>query len=164
MIRYAALALPVMLAACGPSGGNASISIHDSDGDVNISTDDSGHASIKIPGIDASVKLPKMNITADNFEANGVKLYPGSTIKNVDIDAHDGSGDKENGRVAIKFESPASLDKVQAWFRDAMAKHHFKVSPQGSGFAGTTDDGQPVTVELEADGPDKARGSLTVGA
>jgi hypothetical protein len=162
MLRCTLLALPLTLAACGP-GGNTNISIHDSDGDVNISTDDNGQASIKLPGFDATVKLPKMDITGDNFDVNGVKLYPGSTVRDVNIDAHDGNGDKD-GRVALKFEAPASLDKVQAWFRDAMAKHGFKVSPQGSGFAGTTDDGQPITLELEADGPDKAKGNLTVGA
>ena len=162
MLRYAALALPLMLAACGPDG-NTNISIHDDDGDVNISTDDNGHASIKLPGIDASIKLPKMDITGSNFDVNGVKLYPGSTVRDVNIDAHDGSGDKD-GRVAIKFEAPASLDKVQAWFRDAMAKHNFKVSPAGNGFAGTTDEGQPIKLELEADGADKAKGSITVGA
>jgi hypothetical protein len=161
MLRFAALALPLMLAACGPGG--TMINVHDDDGDVNISTDDNGHASIKLPGIDASIKIPKLTVTGSNFDVNGVKLYPGSTIRDVNIDAHDG-GDNKDGHVAIKFESPGSLEKVQAWFRDAMAKHNFKVSPQGNGFAGTTDDGQPVTVELEADGPDKAKGSMTVGA
>lgn len=166
MLRYAALVLPLTLAACGP-GANTNISIHDSDGDVNISTDDTGHASIKLPGVDASIKLPKMQVSAADFEVNGVKLYPGSTMKDFNIDATDDSDkgrEKDGGHVAIKFESPASLDKVQAWFRDAMAKHGFKVSSQGNGFAGTTDDGEPVTVELEADGPDKVKGSMTVGA
>ena len=161
MLRYVVLALPLMLAACGPDG-NTNISVHDADGDVNISTDDNGHASIKLPGIDASIKLPKMDITGSNFEVDGVRLYPGSTVKDVNVDAS--SGDEKDGRVAIRFEAPASLDKVQAWFRDAMAKHHFKVSPQGNGFAGTTDEGQPITLELEAVGSDKAKGSMTVGA
>lgn len=161
MLRYALLALPLTLAACG-SDGNTNISVHDADGDVNISTDDNGHASIKLPGFDASIKLPRMDVSGENFEVNGVKLYPGSTIKDVNVDASSGGG--KDGRVALKFEAPASLDKVQAWFRDAMAKHNFKVSPQGSGFAGTTDDGQPITLELEAVGADKAKGSLTVGA
>jgi hypothetical protein len=163
MLRYAALVLPLTLAACGP-GANTNISIHDSDGDVNISTDDNGHASIKLPGVDASIKLPKIQVGAADFNVNGVKLYPGSTIHDFNIDATAEDSDKGKGHVAIKFDSPASLGKVQAWFRDAMAKRNFKVSPQGNGFAGTTDDGQPVTIELEADGPDKAKGSMTVGA
>jgi hypothetical protein len=161
MLHCALLALHLTLAGCG-SGGNTNISIHDADGDVNITTDDNGHASIKLPGFDATVKLPKMDISGENFDVNGVKLYPGSTVKDVNVDAS--SGDDKDGRVALKFEAPASLDKVQAWFRDAMAKHHFKVSPQGNGFAGTTDEGQPITLELEAVGADKAKGNLTVGA
>jgi len=154
MLRHTLLALSLMLTACGPDG-TTNISIHDSDGDANISTG--------LPGIDASIKIPRMNITEANFDVSGVKLYPGSTIKDLNVAAHEGSGDND-GRVAITFESPASLDKVQAWFRDAMAKHHFKVSPQGNGFAGTTDDGQPLTLELEAVGADKTKGSMTVGA
>ncbi len=162
LLHCAALALPLTLAACG-TGSDTNISIHDADGDVNISTDAEGHASIKLPGIDASIKVPKLNVTAENFEVNGVKLYPGSTIRDVNVDAHDGSGDND-GRVAAKFEAPGSLEKVQAWFRDAMAKHHFKVAAQGTGFAGTTDDGQPVTIELNPDGADKTKGAITVGA
>jgi hypothetical protein len=162
MLRYAALVLPLTLAACGPNGAT-NISIHDSDGDVNVSSDGNGVASIKLPGIDASIKLPPIKVSAADFEVNGVKLYPGSTLKGLDVNANAQDNEKD-GRVATSFDSPASLAKVQAWFRDAMAKHGFKVSQQGNGFAGTTDDGQPVTVELEADGPDKTKGSMTVGA
>jgi hypothetical protein len=153
MLRYAVLALPLTLAACGPNGAT-NISIHDSDGDVNVSSDGNGVASIK---------LPPITVSAADFEVNGVKLYPGSTLKGLDVKANAQDSEKD-GRVATSFDSPASLARVQAWFRDAMAKHGFKVSQQGNGFAGTTDDGQPVTVELEADGPDKTKGSMTVGA
>lgn len=161
-VLCAALALPLTLAACGP-GANTNISIQDKDGNVNIATDDEGRTSIKLPGVDASIKLPRINIDAADFDVNGVKLYPESTIKTFNLDAND-QGAKHEGRIAVKFESPAPLDKVQAWFRDAMAKRGFKVSAVGNGFAGTTDDGQPVTLELEADGADKSKGTITVGA
>ncbi|MES2442626.1 MAG: hypothetical protein V4574_07325 [Pseudomonadota bacterium] len=162
MLRYALLALPLTLAACGP-GANTNISIQDEDGNVNIATDANGHTSIKLPGVDASIKLPKLDIGDGNVDVRGVKLYPGSTIRDLSINAND-TGAKHEGKVAIKFESPGSLAKVQAWFRDAMAKKGFKVSAAGNGFAGTTDDGQPVKLELEADGTDKSKGIFTVGS
>jgi hypothetical protein len=163
MIRFAAIALPLMLAACGESGSNTSISIKGEDGNVAIATDANGVTSIKAPGVDASIKLPKIDIDEANFDVNGVKLYPGSTIKDFNLDASDGGTDKHKGRVGIAFEAPAALDKVQAWFRDNMAKRGFKVSAQGSGFAGTTDEGDPITLELSADGADKSKGKMTVG-
>ena len=162
MLRFAALALPLTLAACG--GAGSTISFNGADGNVAIATDGNGVTSVKMPGVDASIKLPKIDIDEADFDVNGVKLYPGSTIRNFNLDANDSGTDKHKGRVGIAFEAPASLDKVQAWFRDNMAKRGFKVAAQGNGFAGTTDDGEPITLELSADGPDKAKGKMTVGS
>ena len=158
MLRFAALALPLALAACGGS----SITINDADGNVAISTDGNGVTSVKVPGVDASIKLPKIDVSEANFDVNGVKLYPDSKVKTFNLDTSD-RADENKGRLSISFESPASLAKVQAWFRDNMAKRGFKVAAQGTGFAGTTDEGEPITLELEADGPDKARGKMSVG-
>jgi len=163
MLRFTALALPLMLAACGSPGGS-NISITGEEGNIAIATDANGVTSVKMPGVDASIKLPKIDIDEADFDVNGVKLYPGSTIKDFNLDASDTGTDKHKGRVGIAFEAPASLDKVQAWFRDNMAKRGFKVSAQGNGFAGTTNDGEPVTLELSADGADKAKGKMTVGS
>ena len=163
MSRHAALLLALPLAACGNEPqGNTSFSI-DAQGDggnVSIASSDSGgRLSIKGPGIDGSVKLPKIDIGAADFDVDGVKLYPGSTIRDFNLNA----ADEGKGKVTIAFESPAALDKVQGWFRDAMAQQRFKVTPRGSGFAGTTEDGDSFTLDLEAAG-DRTRGRMTVGS
>jgi len=154
MTRYIILLAPLALAACG-TDGNSTITLNGEDGNVSIVTDADGRTTVNAPGISGSVTLPKISIDSADFQVSGVKLYPGSTVRDFNLD---------KGRVAMSFDSPASLDKVQAWFRDNMAARKFKVSPQGNGFAGTTDEGDPVTLELTPDGTDKTKGKLTIGA
>lgn len=165
MKRYAILLSPLALAACGTEG-NSTITLKGEDGNVSIVTDANGNTTIDGPGISGSVKLPKINIDSADFQVSGVKLYPGSTVRDFNLDASDsnGGGDKDQGRLSIAFDAPGSLEKVQAWFRDNMAARKFKVSAQGNGFAGTTDEGDPVTLELTPDGTDKTKGKMTIGA
>ncbi|MEZ0243658.1 MAG: hypothetical protein ACAH11_09805 [Sphingomonas sp.] len=164
MRPYALLAFPILLAGCTPEG-NSTITLNGEDGNVSIVTDADGHTTVSAPGVNASVTLPKIKIDAEDFDVNGVKLYPGSTVRDFNLDATEANGGgKDKGRLSLSFDSPASLDKVQAWFRDNMAKRKFKVSAQGNGFAGTTDEGDPITLELTPDGPDKTKGKMTVGA
>ena len=163
MKRYAILLAPLALAACGTEG-NSTITLNGEDGNVSIVTDANGNTTINAPGASGSVTLSKINIDAADFDVNGVKLYPGSTVRDFKLDASEGFDTKGKGHLSIAFDAPASLDKVQAWFRDNMAARKFKVSAQGNGFAGTTDEGDPVTVELNADGADKTKGKRTIGA
>ena len=163
MARLAALLLALPLAACGGGGGDSNFSIHaeGKDGNVAVASDGSGHMSIKAPGIEGSIKLPKIDIDAADFDVDGVKLYPGSKIHDFNISAADrAASGKDQGQVTIAFDSPASLDKVQGWFRDNMAQQGFKVAPKGNGFAGTTSDGGAVTLDLTADGDERTTGKM----
>lgn len=160
--RYAAVLLPLSLAACGDTGGN--ITINDKDGNVSITTDANGQTSIKAPGVDISARLPKISLDSADFDISGLKLYPGSKPRDFKVDAGNGGAGPGQDHVSISFDAPAPLATVQSWYRDEMAKKGFKVSAQGDGFAGTTDKGEPVTLELKADGADKSKGTLTIGA
>ena len=153
------IALP--LAACG-GGEGSNITISGENGNVSIVTDADGNTSVSAPGVSGTISLPRINIDAADFNVNGVKLYPGSTVKDFNLDAS--GADERSGHLSIAFSSPASLDKVQAWFRDNFGQRGFKVSPSGNGFAGTTDKGDPITLELTADGEGKTTGKMTVGA
>jgi hypothetical protein len=154
------------LGACG-SGEGTSIKINaksDEHGSsTTVSTDGNGQAAIKVPGFEGSIKLPQIHVNAENFDLNGVKLYPNSTVNELNVDAEDKADGKDTGHVHIAFESPAALGTVQGWFRDKMTARGFKVEAAGNGLKGTTDDGDPFRLSLAASGDQKSKGTLDVG-
>lgn len=166
MHRAVLLLTLLPLAACDGSGNGTSVSINaksDSDGNASISTDANGQMAIKAPGFEGAIKLPKIHIDAEDFDVNGVKLYPNSTIAALNVDAEEKAGDKDRGQVRVAFESPAALAMVQGWFRDKMTARGFKVEADGTGLKGTTDEGDPFRLQLNAEGDQKTKGQLEVG-
>ena len=164
MRRAAALMLlAVPLAACGDGDGTSiSITARSADGDATIATDANGRLSIKAPGFDGSIQLPKINISAEDFDVNGVQLPPGSVIRGLDVNADDRAGSADSDTVTLRFESPVALAEAQRWFRDNMAERNFEVQPRGTGFAGKTDEGDAFAVDLTADGAERTRGVMVV--
>ncbi|MDG2533281.1 hypothetical protein P6144_06455 [Sphingomonas sp. HITSZ_GF] len=159
-MRPLLLLLPLALAACNGKGTSVSIDV---DGDDNSSfTMDNGTVAVNGTDFKAKFKVPQIKVTAENFDLNGVKLYPGSTLGSFNISGQDKPGGKDEGKVSASFASPAALDKVQGWFRDQLTEQDFKFTAQGSGFAGTTDDGDPFTLDLSADGDGKTKGRIEV--
>jgi hypothetical protein len=156
------LLLPLALAACGGKGTSVTINAHSEDGDNSTFAMDNGTVAIKGDGFEGSFKVPQIKMTADNFDMDGVKLYPGSTIGSFNIDAEDRPGNKDEGKVTTAFTSPAPLATVQTWFRDKLGAKGFKFAPQGDGFAGTTEDGETFTIDLSADGSDKTKGRMEI--
>lgn len=154
------------LAACGGSGTGTSFSINASeeDGNSTITTDSNGQMAIKAPGFEGAIKLPKFHVNAENFDFNGVKLYPNSQIGALNVDADDSKAGEDKGKVRVAFESPAALATVQDWFRDKMTARGFKVAADGDGLKGTTDEGDPFRLMLSADGDRKTKGKLEIGS
>lgn len=167
MLRPALLLLAALpLAACD-GGPGTSIKINakgDGEGNAAFASDANGQMAIKVPGFEGSLKLPPIKIDAEDFEVNGLHLYPGSTIRDLQVDAQERTGGRDTGKVVVAFDSPAALPTVQAWFRDNLAKQGFKVEAQGSGFAGTTDEGDPFRLDLQPDGDARAKGRMEVGS
>jgi hypothetical protein len=167
MHRALLLLTLVPLAACDGSGTGTSFSINatsDEDGNSTITTDSNGQMAIKAPGFEGAIKLPKFHVNAENFDFNGVKLYPNSQVSELNVDADDSKTSEDKGKVRVAFESPAALAKVQGWFRDKMAARGFKIETDGDGLKGTTDDGDPFKLVLSADGDQKTRGKLEIGS
>jgi hypothetical protein len=158
------LLLPLALAACDGKGGTAvSINATSDDGDNAVFAMNNGSVSIKSDGFEGNFKVPAIKMTAENFDMDGVKLYPNSTITSFNIDATDHKGGKKDeGKVTAAFTSPAALATVQTWFRDKLTAKGFKFGEKGNGFAGTTEDGENFTLDLSADGADKTSGKMVI--
>ena len=157
LLCTALLAMP--LAACDRSGEGTSVSINADGGNVLGAIDaGSGQVKIDVPGFSGQIKLPKIQLDADNFDLNGVHLYPGSTIEKVDVAA----GKDDTGGLRVRFTSPAPADQVRGWFQDRLGKAGFTLRQTGAGLTGTTEEQRPFRLDLAEDGG-KAKGLIVVG-
>lgn len=156
-MKLRTIILPVIalsaLSACGSrdkdaEGTSVSINARDKDGDVAINADGkTGKVSVNLPGFNADLKLPKMMLDHSNFDLDGVKLYPGSKVRSVVVNADD-TGGKDDAKVRVAFESPAGVAKVKDWFKSGFDDEGTKFTETPTGFAGTTGDGNAFVVTL----------------
>lgn len=146
----------VSLAACDRSadeGTSVSIDAGNGAATVNGAT---GDVTVDTPVMKGSFKLPKIQFTADNFDINGVHLYPGSKIGAMNVNADSGGG-----RVRVQFESPASVATVRDWLRAEFKKAGMRVDVAGDSVSGTSD-GEPFRIDLQPK-RDVAAGVVTIG-
>ncbi len=172
ILPFAALAL----AACGASSDDATpgtdISIDatiDEGNPVKASSDGkTGEIAIDVPGFKANIAMPKIKLDADNFDIDGVKLYPGSKVISMKVDQITrtaGSASDNKGNVRISFDAPASPEVVKAWFLEKLtANDKLTVTPTASGFAGTSKDGDPFTLDLQPGETGHTTGSMIISA
>jgi hypothetical protein len=169
-MKHALIAVPLILglAACGSrdepeQGTTVSIDATSESGKkVEISADGkSGNVGFKVPGFDVNMRLPKKLLDDSNFDIDGVKLYPGSTVDTVNITANKQADKGERADVRIGFTSPADPAKVGGWFKDQFGKQSISLTGDAGKLAGTTKDGEAFTIELaEKDG--KTAGTVIV--
>ncbi|WP_066816693.1 hypothetical protein [Sphingomonas mali] len=163
LIPLAAAALA--LAACGEHDGNStsiSFSGNSSGGAVSGGIDSSGNLKINANGFKADLKLPKFSVDANNFEMNGVHLYPGSTISSINVNGGQDE-DKDPGKVRVAFTSPANAATVRDWLKERLGKAGFALSADGAGLTGKTDDGKPFALKLSDQGANKSSGTIDMG-
>lgn len=169
ILPFAAFAL----AACGSRSDDAtpgtdiSIDATTEEGNpVKASSDGkTGEIAIDVPGFKATIAMPKIKLDADNFDIDGVKLYPGSKIVSMKVDqVTRGAGDKR-GNVRISFDAPATPDIVKAWFLEKLtANDKLTVNPTKNGVAGTNKDGDPFTLDLQPGETGHTSGSVIISA
>ena len=165
-MRVALLLVPALaLAACDSAdkGTTITFSGNGADGNVHGAAMDgsTGQVKIDVPGFQGSFKLPKIQMTADHFDLNGVHLPPGSKINGFNVDA--GQGDQDDGKVTVAFEAPTDAAGVRSWFADRLPKAGYAVHADGSGLLGTTDDKKPFVLKLDEAGGGHAKGTITIG-
>jgi hypothetical protein len=149
----------MLLAACGQgedkkNATEVSINAGGADGGVRITTGkDGGRLKIGGEGVDIDMKIPDfvdLDVTGD-FDIDGVKLYPGSNVTTVNVDANDKAG---AGKATVKlgFTSPAAPAKAADWMAGEFAKKGVKVTRSGDALAGTDKDGDAFTINFAPDG------------
>jgi hypothetical protein len=161
MRRHFAICLvPLALAACD-------VQTNDSDGDnvhVSLSSKDSGggpnRVSINVPGFNANVNLPGLNL-GGHMDLDGVKLAPSTSVKNMDVQGDDNDSDG-HGTVKIAFTNPDSVDKLLDYYRKALTDASFKIDSDG-GAAGikASKDTKNFALTLGPDGSG-SKGMITI--
>ncbi len=131
-------------AATDPQDG-ASVSIG-ADGNVAI-TDEDGLA-IRTPGFEGRINIKGMKLGGDNMEIDGMKLYPGTQLAAINIVDREGP---DNGLVNMRFTSPATPDKVVAYYASAARDADYSgIAVTNAGrtatFTATKGDGEKVTI------------------
>ncbi len=160
-MRFAFLIPPILLlAACGQDekakdGPEISINAGDEHGGVQITSSKDGGGKVKIggDGVDIDINVPDFvdfDVTGD-FDIDGVKLYPGSQVTTVNVDANDKDGAK-NAVVKLGFTSPVAPAKAADWMAGEFAKQSVKVTRTGDTLAGKDKDGSDFTIKFGPDG------------
>lgn len=156
------LALVLTLGACNrvtpeeagavnldPEAGNSIVDVTSGDG--------KGQVTLNLPGgIGASVSVPTEIMDGAHMEIDGVGLYPGGKIARLNV-KDQGAG----GLVAIAFSAPADPATVADWYEKQFAGKGRPVTRDGTTLNGTTEDGDPFTLAISADGSG-ARGVMTI--
>ena len=169
-MRFAYLIPPMMLlAACGQGEDKkdqpeVSVNAGDEHGGVQISTNKDGSGRIKIggDGVGLDMKLPdfaNLDIEGD-FDIDGVKLYPGSNVTTVNVDALAKDGN-DKAKVELGFTSPATPKKAADWMAAEFAKKSVAVARSGDTLTGKTKDGEDFAISFAPDGAN-AKGKVLI--
>jgi len=137
MKRLSCIIAVALLAGCN---------VHSKSGDddkVNINADASGQIAFDVPFAKGQVKVPSGWMHNGNFDIDGVKLMPRSSVTGFNVDAAD-----HNATVEMSFTAPASPDEVRSYYIGQFKKQGLEVALAGDAIAGKTKDGSPFTIQV----------------
>lgn len=133
-MRFACMLIPVALAACGhrtaheetqttvTRDGATTTTITNRDVDrATARSDTVSGLKIDSEQFKANVEIPGISFGGDHMNLDGLKLYPGSTVKGVRVHAVDRPGTSK-GEVTMNFTSPAAPVMVAQHMAD-QARH-----------------------------------------
>ncbi len=143
----------ILLSACGRNDEardekRSAAKDSDTSGTVSIKADsEKGQVAVKIPGFEAKFSVPKSALDQSNFDIDGVKLYPGSKVSSININA-DKTGQGKAATINVAFVAPADQAAVRNYFEKAFAENEITLTPSDNGLSGKTEDGQSFTISL----------------
>lgn len=141
MKSSALLMLLPLLACCNVHSKNPA----SGDGNVSFHADDNGHISFNLPIAQGQLKLPTSMMHNGNFDIDGVKLPPGSSVNGFNIDAHD-----KGATIDMSFTNAKSPDDVRSYFIDQFKKQGIEATLSGDSVTGKSKDGSPFTIEVSS--------------
>lgn len=113
-----ALAAAVSLCACDSRGGSDETGNKATDAEVSAEGKaEEGKISLKMPGVDMTISLPKGVADEARAERDSKLLYPGAILRGMAIAAGPGSDKSGDSEVEIRFSSTDPVDKVADWYR-----------------------------------------------
>jgi hypothetical protein len=86
-----------------------------------------GKISLKMPGVDMTISLPKGVADEARAERDSKLLYPGATLRGMAIVAGPDSDKSSDSEVEIRFSTPDAVEKVAAWYRDPARAEGFQL-------------------------------------
>jgi hypothetical protein len=113
------------------------------DGNVTIQANTDGEVNFNVRFVQGKIKLPEGSMQHSNFDIDGVKLMPGSTVTGVSVFA----GDK-GATVHMAFKAPAAPDAVRSYFIDQFKQKGVEAAVAGDSVTGKSKDGTPFTIKV----------------
>ena len=163
----------VVLAACGHKATQETQTVVSRDGVTTttitrreVDAGKSTGAGLKIDSDDfkANVEIPGLSFAGSHMNLNGLKLYPGSTVKGMHIHAVD-KGGVDRGEVVVDFTSPAVPATVARDMADGARRAGYTVTTDSatalSGVKTDGDDRDTFVATLNPNG-DATVGQLTL--
>ena len=86
-----------------------------------------GKISLKVPGLDMTLSLPKGVADEARAERDSKLLYPGAILRGMAVAAGPESARGGDSEVEIRFSTPDPVDKVAAWYRDPARAEGFQL-------------------------------------
>lgn len=118
------------------------------DGDEDVTIQAEGNEiAFNTPIAEGKLKVPGAMVGRSNFDIDGVKLMPGSTVTGFSVFARD-----EGSLVTMAFNAPAGPDAVRAYFVDQFKQKGVDAALSGDSVTGKSKDGNPFTITVTPSG------------
>jgi hypothetical protein len=164
-IRLILCTLPLVALAACHAKVDMSDAGNDQDGDnVHIAMADNkdggSGVSVNVPGFNASVSLPNINLSG-HVDLDGIKLAPNSHVSGINVDAHNGHGQNDQGTVHLSFtdtDGPAVV--VDHYARSAADAGYGDIVRTASSLTARKDD-KTFNVAVGPDGSG-SKGTITI--
>lgn len=114
-----------------------------SDEKVTIKADEGGNVAFNLPFVKGEVKVPSGFMHNGNFDIDGVKLMPGSSVTGFSVFAAD-----KGSTVNVAFTAPAPPGDVRSYFVDQFRKQGVEAALAGDSVSGKSKDGDPFTIQV----------------